>query len=52
MTLFDHFVVLTFAGVYPAYGFFTYRNIKKDLIANKPGVRNVIIRRLSLGNGL
>lgn len=39
MTLFDHFVVLTFAGVYPAYAFFAYRNIKKDLIANKPGVR-------------
>ncbi len=39
MTLFDHFVVLTFAVLYPAYAFFTYRNIKKDLIANKPGVR-------------
>jgi len=39
MTLFDHFVVLTFAVLYPAYGFFTYRNLKKDLIANKAGVR-------------
>ena len=39
MTLFDHFVVLTFAVLYPAYAFFTYRNVKKDLIANKPGAR-------------
>jgi len=39
MTLFDHFVVLTFAVLYPAYAFFTYRNVKKDLIANTPGAR-------------
>lgn len=39
MTLFDHFVVLTFAVLYPAYAFFTYRTVKKDLIANKPGAR-------------
>jgi len=40
MLLFDHLVVLLFAGLYPAYDFFcASKRFKKNVEVNKPGVR-------------
>lgn len=39
MNIFDHLNVIVFTCLYPAYVFFTYRNVKNDLIENKPGVK-------------
>ncbi len=39
MTPLDHVIVLAFAIVYPAYAFISYPRVKRDLVANKPGVR-------------
>ena len=52
MTLLDHLVVLTFAGAYPIYVFFSYRKGKQDLIDNNPAFEYVTIARLSSGYGL
>jgi len=39
MTFYDHLFLISFAVIYPAYGFFSYRKIKQQLIENKPGLR-------------
>ncbi len=39
MTPLDHLIVVAFAIVYPAYAFISYPRVKRDLVANKPGVR-------------